>query len=66
MTTTGPPPTSAEELNAELRSLLRRAHVNGIEVEGGWDCTNGPEHPDWDVVVTEVRTDEDPDSTAPR
>lgn len=65
MTSEATPPTSEEELNAELRSLLLRAHVNGVDVEGGWDCTNGPEDPDWDVVVTEVRKDEVPDSTSP-
>lgn len=64
MTASDPSPTSEEELNARLRSLLIQAHVNGIDVEGGWDCTNGPEHPDWDVVVTEVRKDEVPDSVS--
>lgn len=64
MTAKDPSPMSEEELNARLQSLLLRAHVNGIEVEGGWDCTNEPEYPNWDVVVTEVRTDEDPDSTS--
>ncbi|MFC7231185.1 hypothetical protein ACFQMM_06775 [Saliphagus sp. GCM10025308] len=43
------------ELNTELQSLLRRASGNGVDVEGGWECRNGPEHPDWDVIVTEVR-----------
>lgn len=46
--------TSAEELNSELRELLRRAHESGVNVEGGWDCRNGTGYPDWDVVVTEV------------
>jgi hypothetical protein len=65
MTADEAPITSEDELNAELRSLLLRAHVSGINVEGGWDCTNGPEHPDWDVIVTEVRKDEDPEPTPP-
>ncbi|MEF8842238.1 MAG: hypothetical protein V5A62_11530 [Haloarculaceae archaeon] len=65
MTAEEAPITSEDELNAELRSVLLRAYVNGIGVEGGWDCTNGPEHPDWDVIVTEVRKDEDPESTSP-
>ena len=51
--------TSRDELNAELKALLRRAYTNGIDVEGGWECRNGVEHPDWDVVVTEVRKNED-------
>ncbi|USZ71902.1 hypothetical protein [Natronosalvus halobius] len=47
------------KLNAELQSLLRRAHGNGVDVEGGWECRNGPEHPDWDVIVTEVRKNDE-------
>jgi hypothetical protein len=49
--------TSEEALNAEMKALLRRAYENDIDVEGGWECRNGAEHPDWDVVVTEVRKD---------
>lgn len=45
---------SKAELNAELKALLLRAYENGIDVEGGFECRNGVEHPDWDVVVTEV------------
>ncbi|UTF55322.1 hypothetical protein [Natronosalvus rutilus] len=47
------------ELNTELQSLLRRAHGHGVDVEGGWECRNGPEHPDWDVIVTEVRKNDE-------
>jgi hypothetical protein len=50
--------TSKEELNAELKALLRRAYENGIDVEGGFECRNGVEHPDWDVIVTEVEKNE--------
>ena len=45
---------SKEELNAELNALLRRAYESGIDVKGGFECRNGVEHPDWDVIVTEV------------
>ncbi|WP_144796849.1 hypothetical protein [Halorubrum depositum] len=48
-------PTAEAEFRDELRALLRRAHEEGVDVEGGWDCRNGSEHPDWDVVVSEVR-----------
>ena len=58
MTTKETPLTSKADFNAELKSLLRRAYTNGIDVEGGWDCRNGVEHPDWDVIVTEVRKNE--------
>ncbi|MWV38755.1 hypothetical protein [Natrialba sp. INN-245] len=50
--------TSKEELNAELKVLLRRAYESGIDVEGGFECRNGAEHPDWDVIVTEVEKNE--------
>jgi len=50
--------TSKEELNAELKALLRRAYESGIDVEGGFECRNGFEHPDWDVIVTEVEKNE--------
>lgn len=54
MTSEQTPITSKEELNAELRSLLFRAFENGVDVKGGFECRNGAEHPDWDVIVTEV------------
>ena len=54
MTSEETPLTSEAELNAELKALLIRAHENGIDVEGGFECRNGAEHPDWDVIVTEV------------
>ena len=54
MTTESTSVTSREELNAELKALLRRAYENGMDVEGGFECRNGVEHPDWDVIITEV------------
>ena len=48
------PLTSSEELNAALQALLLRAYDNGVDVEGGFECRNGADHPDWDVIVTEV------------
>ena len=55
MTTEETSLTTQAELNAELKSLLSRAYTNGIDIEGGWECRNGAEHPDWDVIITEVR-----------
>lgn len=46
--------TSREELNAKLQALLLSAYENGLDVEGGFECRNGADHPDWDVIVTEV------------
>jgi len=59
MTTEETAITSEEELNEELKSLLHRAHNNGIDVRGGWECRNGDEYPDWDLVVTEIRKNEE-------
>lgn len=61
MTAEESPVTSEEELHTELQSLLRQAHQNGVIVEGGWDCRNGSEHPDWDVLITEVQKSEQAD-----
>lgn len=58
MTDDGTPLTS-DAFNAELKALLRRAHDEGVDVEGGWNCRNGETYPDWDVVVTEVRKNGD-------
>lgn len=54
MTSGEPPITSREALNAELKSHLLRAYEGGLNVEGGFECRNGVEHPDCDVIVTEV------------
>ena len=48
------PPTSKAELNTALQALLIGAYKNGVDVKGGFECRNGVEHPDWDVIVTEV------------
>ena len=58
MTSEETPLTSKTELNAELKALLLRAHENGIDIEGGFECRNGGDHPDWDVIVTEVEKNE--------
>ncbi|QLD87107.1 hypothetical protein HWV23_15705 [Natronomonas halophila] len=56
--TEGESPMTGEELTAELKVLLRRAHDNGVGVNGGWECRNDSEYPDWDVVITEVQKPE--------
>ena len=58
MTAEETPIRSKAELNAELKALLLRAYENGVDVEGGFECRNGIEHPDWDVIVTEVEKNE--------
>lgn len=57
MTADETPLVSEEELHAELQALLRRAHTSGIDVDGAFECRNGVEHPDWDVIATEVEKD---------
>lgn len=46
-----------EELRSRLNELLLRAYENDVDIVGGWGCHNGDGHPDWDVVITEVRKD---------
>jgi len=46
--------SSKEDLSAELKTLLRRAYKSGIDVKGAFECRNGAEHPDWEIIVTEV------------
>ena len=46
--------TTKAELTAEVQALLRRAYENRVDVEGAFECRNGADHPDWDVIVTEV------------
>lgn len=45
---------TAADFNDELMALLSRAKTADIDVEGGWEVRNGPDVPDWDVVITEV------------
>lgn len=54
MTDDETPIVSEDAFHAELQSLLLRAHTGGVDVKGGWDCRNSPEHPDWEMLVTEV------------
>ncbi len=54
MTDEDAPLSSKEELNEALKSVLFKAYKSGVNVEGGFECRNGAEHPDWDVIVAEV------------
>lgn len=58
MTTEDPRPVSESELQCQLASLLRRADREGIDIAGGWTCRNDDGMTDWDVVVTELRRDD--------
>lgn len=65
MTTDETSLSSKAELRTELKALLRRAHDGDLEIEGGWDCRNGTDYPDWDVIVTEVQKNEVPEQEIP-
>lgn len=48
-------PTTAPEFERRLFRLVREAHENGVDVEGGWADRNGdPDRPDWGVEIYEV------------
>lgn len=59
-------PTTGAELHERLQELLRQARDNGVDVRGGWTCHNGSGRPDWDTVITEVKTRDSPHGTAGR
>ena len=54
MTPNKKPLTTKPEFEETLMVLLREAHQNGIDVEGGWECRNGANHPDWEAVIVEL------------
>jgi hypothetical protein len=45
---------TAEEFNESLNELVQRAYETGVDIEGGWECRNASENPDWDVVILEI------------
>lgn len=47
----GSPIDSEPELRSALRSVFNRAFDGELSVEGGWQCRNGTDHPDRDVVT---------------
>jgi hypothetical protein len=52
--------TTAKEFNESLTELVRSAYENGVDIEGGWECRNPSENPDWDVMILEVTKRETP------
>lgn len=60
MTDATDPIGSTDAFQGELQELLVRADAGEIDVLGGWQCRNGQDHPDWDVVITELAK---PDAT---
>lgn len=49
------PPTTEAEFERLLLELVRAAHKNNVDVEGGWlDRNPDPDLPDWGIEIHEV------------
>lgn len=48
-------PTTEHAFEELLVELVRSAHENGVDVEGGWgDRSERPETPNWSVEIYEI------------
>lgn len=48
-------PSTEEAFQRRLVSLIRAAHANGVDVEGGWmDRTRADDRPDWGIEIYRV------------
>lgn len=52
-------PRTDSELNAHLEQLLGAAARNGVAVPGGWTIRNGPDQPDFEVLITRLSKPEE-------
>lgn len=53
---------SATAFEEVLAHMIRSAHRNGVDIEGGWICRNDDGIPDYETVIVELRkpdTDDD-------
>lgn len=50
-------PRTEQEFNERLIRLIRDAHANGVDVEGGWMDRTRNDEPDWGVEIYEVVKD---------
>lgn len=46
--------TTEEEFAERLGELVYTAYEKGVDIEGGWECRNSSEDPDWAVLILEV------------
>jgi hypothetical protein len=52
-----PAVTDADSVTRVLTELLVATFDNGVDVEGGWDCSTDGQTPDWDAVVAALAND---------
>lgn len=53
--------TTVEEFEAALGTLLVEALHNDIDPRGAWEFRAGGAPPDWEVMVVELQTRDEPD-----
>lgn len=52
--------SAATAFHDRVREAVRKAHENGIDVEGSWPVLNDdPDAPDWDVEIVLLDESED-------
>ncbi|MUV58939.1 hypothetical protein [Halogeometricum sp. CBA1124] len=45
---------TSERFGITLERIVREAHRNGVDVEGGWECSIQDADTEYDVVVTRI------------
>lgn len=43
--------STVTEFEESIVQLIRSAYENNVNFEGSWEVRNGPEAPDWEVLV---------------
>lgn len=58
MTDEKQPAPSESTFRTELAALIGRARAGDVDVKGGWECRDIDADSDYDVVITEVRSNQ--------